>query len=347
MEKILLTLAVYSLDLPEYACARLRLLGPAEALGGQVTVRWAARSNGRDYAISQEAMDGADLIIFQRYFPMQGTWPLVEEALGSGIPVVYETDDNFLAVPEDHPLRERLGPVEPFARELLARAFCVTVATAELKRAFAGLARRVEVLPNLVDESLWAGPGPVDQEPLKVVFAGTPTHGADLGQVAEGLAQVARRHPDKVRFIMLGCGEVPGLAAETLGFSFDYPDYAARLAGLRPDIGLAPLADNPFNRCKSAVKWLEYSALGAPGIYADLPPYGPVKHEVNGLKAGAEPGQWAQALERLVLDREFRLALGERARREVLGRFGLKAGAKAYLRLWQSIKDEWDERGRI
>jgi glycosyltransferase involved in cell wall biosynthesis len=222
----------------------------------------------------------------------------------------------------------------------------VTVATEELKLAFAGLARRVEVLPNLVDEGLWAGSGPAGQEPLKVVFAGTPTHGADLGQVAEGLARMAGRHPGKVRFIMFGCGEIPGLPAENLDFSFDYPDYAARLAGLRPDIGLAPLADSPFNRCKSAVKWLEYSALGAPGIYADLPPYAPVRDGVSGLKAG-EPGQWAEALERLVLDREFRLALGERARREVLWRFGLKAGARAFLRTWRSIKDEWDERGRV
>jgi hypothetical protein len=30
------------------------------------------------------------------------------------------------------------------------------------------------------------------------------------------------------------------------------------------DLLIAPLVDNPFNRCKSNIKWLEFSALGIP-----------------------------------------------------------------------------------
>ena len=33
------------------------------------------------------------------------------------------------------------------------------------------------------------------------------------------------------------------------------------------------MTDTPFNRAKSAVKWQEYAAIGAAGLYADLPPY--------------------------------------------------------------------------
>ena len=122
----MLTIAVYSLDLPSYACAQLRLLGPAAVLRRQVELRWAATSDGRDYAIDASAMDAADVVVFQRYFPMEATWPLVERALGSGRPVIYEMDDNFLAVPRDHPMHQRLEPGKPLAGELLARAALVT-----------------------------------------------------------------------------------------------------------------------------------------------------------------------------------------------------------------------------
>lgn len=336
----MLTLAVYSLDLPAYACARLRLLGPAGALKGKVDLRWAARSDGSNYAISAQAMQGADGVVFQRYFPMQDTWPLVEQALASGLPVLYDTDDNFLAVPHDHPMRLRLEPVIPFAAELLARADCVTVSTPELKRAFAGRARRVEVLPNLIDERLWS-PAAVsvamsDSGPVRIVFAGTPSRSDDLAFLVPVLAGIQGRYGQGVAFTFLGC-TLPGVAAQAVPFQEDYAGYARVLAALQPDIGLAPLADSPFNRCKSPVKWLEYSAVGAAGVYADLPPYARVTHGVTGLKVGPDPEQWFEALDVLIRDGALRRRLASQARAEVLSRWSLRAGAEGYQRLWQSI----------
>lgn len=358
----MITIAAYSLDLPAYACARLRLLGPAAHLAGRVEMRWGAKSDGANYAIDAKALEGADLVIFQRYFPMEGTWPLVERALASGIPVIYETDDNFLAVPQEHPMHARLAPVVPFARELVARASLVTVSTAELARAFTGIAREVLVLPNYLDERLWGGlarapGGPVEPDaeastgaapgdtavgakalggkaPMRVAFAGTPSHADDLERLAPALWRVKERFGAGVEFVFMGVAP-HGLESHTLPFEADYAAYARRLAGIRPDIGLAPLADNPFNRCKSAVKWLEYSALGAAGIYADLPPYKAVRHGATGLKAGADPNQWEQALSLLLTDESLRRSLGARARAAVLGGFDLTRGAQAFYTAWR------------
>jgi glycosyltransferase involved in cell wall biosynthesis len=334
----MLTIAAYSLDLPAYACARLRLLGPASALRGQVEMRWAAVSDGKDYAIDSSAMAGADIIIFQRYFPMKETWPIVEQALSSGRSVVYDVDDNFLAVPKGHPMRERLAPVEPFARELLARADLVTVSTPELKRAFAGVARKVEVLPNFLEERLWSGQTPNGSisHPVRIVFAGTPTHGRDMEIVLPALSAIKGRFGSAVAITFMGCS-LPGIDAAVIPFNEDYAGYAAALKELAPDIGLAPLEDNSFNRCKSAVKWLEYSALGAAGVYSDLPPYMPVRHGETGLKAGRDPGDWERALIRLVEDAQLRKTLGRQASAVVRGRWGLAAGAEGYFKVWKQV----------
>jgi hypothetical protein len=42
---------------------------------------------------------------------------------------------------------------------------------------------------------------------------------------------------------------------------------------IRWDIALSPLQDTPFNRCKSDIKFLDYSAIGAAGIYSRGPAY--------------------------------------------------------------------------
>jgi glycosyltransferase involved in cell wall biosynthesis len=338
----MLTIAAYSLDLPSYACARLRLLGPASLLRDRVEMHWAAASNGRDYAIDAQAMDGADLIIFQRYFPMRETWPLVERALSSGVPVIYEVDDNFLAVPGEHPMRERLAPVEPFARELLSRADMVTVSTTQLKRAFADLAKKVEVLPNFLDERLWGhaegaesgGEDVPDDGPVRVVFAGTPSHGRDLALVLPALAALKAKYGSGVEFMFMGCAP-EGLEATVLPFDEDYAGYAATLAALGAHIGIAPLFDDAFNRCKSAVKWLEYSALGMAGVYADLPPYSRVRQGETGFKAGSDPAAWEKALSALIGSPDLRRAVGERARAEVLARCGLTAGAGGFFTVWE------------
>ena len=49
-------------------------------------------------------------------------------------------------------------------------------------------------------------------------------------------------------------------------------------------IGLAPLIDNPFNRCKSYIKFLDYAAMEIPTICSISNAYSQiVEHGVNGL----------------------------------------------------------------
>lgn len=332
----MLVIAAFSLDLPAYACARYRITGPASRLGGRVALRWAARSDGRDYAIDASAMDGADLILFQRHFPMEATWPLVERALASGTPVIYETDDDFLHVPPGHPMAERLAPGARYVAELAARADLVTVSTRELARSLSQAAREVRVLPNRLDERLWGAlPAARPGGPVRIAYAGTPSRSGDFEAVAPALARLKARHGNAVETLFLGFDPGPALADRALPFREDYAAYARELRALAPDIALAPLADTAFNRCKSAAKWLEYSAAGAAGIFSDAPAYAPVRHGVTGLKAAAE-GEWEDALEQLVGDDSLRRSLAGAARAEVLGRWGLAKGAEAFYAAWRS-----------
>ena len=64
-----------------------------------------------------------------------------------------------------------------------------------------------------------------------------------------------------------------GLKIEYHPFVLDVQQHAAALADLDLDIGLAPLLDSEFNRCKSAVKYAEYAMVGAATLASRVSPY--------------------------------------------------------------------------
>ncbi|MDQ7832604.1 MAG: glycosyl transferase family 1 [Desulfovibrionaceae bacterium] len=340
-----LTVAVYSLELGHYACARLRFLDPARALRGRLRLVWGAKSDGRNYALDPGAMDAADVVVFQRVFPMPETWPLVERAFGLGKPVVYEVDDHFEAMPPDHPMAPRLAPAAAHRRELAMRAQAVCVSTPELARVFSHVPGRVAVVPNLVDEAIFfpfsRSPEPADRA-VRIVYAGSPTHSSDLDMIAPALTGILDRFGHAVELFFFGCGpKDPGLAdrAGRLDFTDDYTAYARSLSRLAPDIGLAPLRDTPFNRAKSNIKALEYAALGVAGVYADLPPYqgpggGPGPF---GPLAGPDPDQWEKTIAALVTDAALRRRIAARARGLAVAEYGLSRHARTYLDFYEDV----------
>ncbi|MDB6121290.1 MAG: hypothetical protein JWQ71_283 [Pedosphaera sp.] len=81
------------------------------------------------------------------------------------------------------------------------------------------------------------------------------------------------------------------------------------------DIGIMPLADNPFQKGKCALKLLQYMAAGLPtvaspvGVNSDV-----VLHGTTGLLAKTET-EWHDALKGLLKNAELRASLGQEGRK--------------------------------
>jgi hypothetical protein len=117
----------------------------------------------------------------------------------------------------------------------------------------------------------------------------------------------------------------------------DYAGYARFAAEQSFDLAIAPLADNLFNRCKSPIKYLEYSVLGIPGIYSAISPYADlIQPYENGLLAST-PEDWLNAMTRLVEDAELRRQVGKAAQEMVQKNWTLRDHAHAWVAAYTEI----------
>jgi glycosyltransferase involved in cell wall biosynthesis len=83
------------------------------------------------------------------------------------------------------------------------------------------------------------------------------------------------------------------------------------------DVGVMPLAENPWTSGKCAMKAIQYMGVGIPAVVS---PIGAnrevVKDGVCGFHASSE-AEWLRALERLLDDAELRIRMGAEGRRRV------------------------------
>lgn len=262
--------------------------------------------------------------------------------------VVLDLDDNYLDVVESHKLYDKLKEGKrdrAFIGTILSFADAITVSTEPLKqrmqrhfREVYDMEKRIVVLPNFNDVNDWQFT-PVSKHTDKIVigYAGSNSHNEDLKMMFPSLGKVMNRHKN-VYFESTGSIEISEL--QNLGmfthFNEDalqrcdlipatstFKAYTERLSQFPWDIAVAPLIDDAFTRCKSHIKWMEYSMYRFPTIASRVYPYfmdlwdrKTIEHDKTGLLV--KPTEWEDALEELIANKKKRVALGDAAHHAVV-----------------------------
>ena len=250
--------------------------------------------------------------------------------LRGGRAIVYDTDDDIL----DYPDWTGFGPASHRERDLIARilglADLVTTTTPVLAERLAAHTRApVRVVRNALDPAWYATatPDPSLVGDPRVLYHGVPVRLRDYA-VAQAAVDTMAAEVPTLRRVWLGASNEPRVVAamdEVRPWVAGLPEFAAALVAARPDIGLAPLLDEPFNRAKSELHWLEYALAGAPTIVSgfDGPgPYDVVRDGVDGLVARS-PADWDRHLRALVGSAALRADLAGRARERVTAEYDI------------------------
>jgi hypothetical protein len=340
---------VYPAD--EFGCGSFRLIWPVQALheagrgSGVELVRTQdrqVRMAVKDDHISEVWVD-ADVVVFQRT-----THRYLAEAVpilrSKGVAVVIDVDDDLSTIhprnpayPLYHPANaekpDRYGRRNLHSWRNLAdacrEATLVTVSTPALLDVYARHGRGV-VLPNCLPEHYY-GITRTDSDEIGWP-AQLATHPNDPEAVGGAVARLAAEGAS-FRILGDGTGSGPafGLLRDApcrLGIGLeDWPGAVAELG-----IGIAPLADTRFNRCKSWLKPLEMSAVGVPWVGSPRAEYAKLHRMGAGILAD-NSRRWYQALDRLRRDPSLRAELSE-AGRAVAEKMRLRDHAERWLDAW-------------
>jgi hypothetical protein len=181
------------------------------------------------------------------------------------------------------------------------------------------------ITPNYLIDKFWTfkEPGMNDGNgPMVIGYMGGQTHYQDILYLTPVLLRILDRFRDRI-ILRFWCGPIPEELSQHPCVEWravnheHYAEFAQLMCAQSFDILIAPLEDNPFNRAKSDLKFLEYSCFGAPGIFSRLPPYeNIVEHEKNGFLAST-PAEWEHWLGHLIENPSIRNEVAREAQATV------------------------------
>jgi glycosyltransferase involved in cell wall biosynthesis len=245
---------------------------------------------------------GVDCVIISRG-RHENVLKILEFCKNYQIPVIYMIDDNWFSVGKDYPspYASIFSPGLPAYEVFLT---CIRESDAVLVynplleedvKKYAKRVIRLEVNISLNDfKPPVDTPSLFDEKITEIIKWRKETNGLIIGYAGsaryndnafKALVHIKRGFPKKVRLLLFGVltPEQKKLFddSEAIIPYVSYETYGTIIAQLKPDILIAPLEPSRTSQSKCPNKYLEYSAIGAVGVYSNLHPYSDVVSNDN------------------------------------------------------------------
>lgn len=254
-----------------------------------------------------------DVVFFTRYGRADGA-NIMHDCLARGIPVVYHIDDNLLDLPDSlgPEIVARQGAAAAARRIMLEQCDLVYASTKVLADILKGYFPQKNILVGIYASMFEVKVPPANPNaPMTIGYMGSKGHKEDLALVVPALVALMQQRP-QLRFETFGTIELPrdllrfGERVQHHSVQKGYHEFLQTLAELNWSIGLAPLVDEPFNRCKAPTKFIEYTSCGIPVVASEVLPYAEAIVPGCGVLVQDD---WAVAIARLLEDSNARACL--------------------------------------
>lgn len=177
----------------------------------------------------------------------------------------------------------------------------------------------------VADISHMKNPSELTDKP-HILFAGASDHAALLNKyIIPALNQLANQFPE-LQMTCVGISEIHLQACKVkinfIPWMNDYEQYRRVVGSLKCNIGIAVIDEDDFFRYKYFNKFIEYSLLGAVGIYTDSAPYRlVVRHGENGFLAKSSVASWIENISYAIEHYEIDIACVQNAQKFIKEEF--------------------------
>ena len=169
---------------------------------------------------------------------------------------------------------------------------------------------------------------------VKVGFAGSIDRTQDINEIlSSAIRELHKKYKDSIEIEFMGAK--PDIVDE-LGLTYypyqdGYDSYTAFMAKCNWDIGLAPMPETEFHKCKYYNKYVEYASFGIAGVYTDCVPYSlAIRSNENGVLVKNNTDSWVDAVSRLIDDRNIRKHISDECLKEANEKYTLEILSKDY-----------------
>ena len=259
-----------------------------------------------------------DFIVLQRdYFDFKVAKSLIDKSKLFNYKIIYEIDDNLVNMDESNPGFPYYNKIKKDLEYFIKNSDIVTVTTENLKKDLLHLNQNIIVIPNRLITSWFEDTNHINHQNncFKIGYMGSIYHSWDLILIKDAINNVIKYFKEKdikIVFELIGGLNESINWANQLSVPKDKTRYFKFIQWFKNiaqwDVAIAPLEDSNLNHGKSELKYLEYSALGIPGIYSNIGPYKEnIVHEKNGLLVYENTSEeWANSIIRLIEDENLR-----------------------------------------
>lgn len=278
----------------------------------------------------------ADIIVLCRN--LEPTYkPIYELALQLAIPIIYDLDDDLWEPPVNtlahqyylHPARQRQF------NWIVEHASLVRVHSPVLRELVRPHNANVELVWAAIDWSLIPSELPqLSLGPTKLVYAAQKDSGNHLfSHMQTDLLKILAHYGNKVELHLLGFNP-PQLRQHPqivlVPFENSFTDYFKKFTRAGYAIGLAPMPSERFYQCKTNIKYRDYAAAGAAGIYSAVPLYeNTVIQGETGLLVS--DNRWFDAIVSLLENPSQIEQIRQAARRDAASRYNMSTVAQLWL----------------
>lgn len=215
--------------------------------------------------------------------------------------LIIDIDDNIYNPSEDNAVKVTKQLTDMIELSLKI-ADGVTVSVPLLRELYLPLNKNIYVKPNAIDFKLWRK-NHKPHKGIRIGWEGAYGHRNDLELVYPAMKQLIENYD--VEFVVFGVSPKEGMKQPDFPVEWHswvgLKNYPKVLAKLGLDIAVAPLIDSSYNRCKSNLRMLDFTAIGVPVVAS------PTENQKNFPCLYANSNyEWYEALKKLIENPKLR-----------------------------------------